>query len=73
MDFQKNGIRFAPVVPERFEQLTLDNVKYRNSQLRIVVMGHGIAGGLKVDGRPQNQPFFDAALTGPHEIEILMR
>jgi hypothetical protein len=73
MDFQENGVRFAPVVPERFEQLRLGNLKYRDSELRIVVKGHGTGlRSFKVDGKPQN-PFFDPAKTGPHEIEILMR
>ncbi len=73
MDFQENGVRFAPVVPERFEQLTLSNLKYRDSELRVVVKGHGTrVRGFKVDGKAQ-RPVFDAAKTGPHEIEILMR
>ena len=73
MDFQENGVRFSPVVPERFEQLTLRNLKYRHSQLRLLVKGHGTGvRSFKVDGKPQG-PFFDAAKAGPHEIEILMR
>jgi len=73
MDFQENGVRFSPVVPERFEQLTLRNLKYRHSQLRLLVKGHGTGvRSFKVDGKPQG-PFFDAAKADPHEIEILMR
>ncbi len=73
MDFQENGVRFTPVVPERFTQLTLSNLKYRHSQLRLVVKGHGIdVTSFKVDGKPQ-EALFDPAKTGPHEIEILMQ
>ena len=73
MDFRQGGIRFAPVVPERFEQLTLDRVKYRAAELRIVVKGHGTqVRSFKLDGKPQ-RPLFQAAKTGRQEIEILMR
>ena len=73
MDFQENGVRFSPVVPERFEELTLNNLNYRHSQLRLVVKGHGTAvRSFKVDGKAQG-PFFDPAKRGRHEIEILVR
>lgn len=73
MDFVEDGVRFAPVVPQRFEQLVLDNVKYRDSQLRIVVNGHGRrVRQFKVDGKAA-KPFFAASQKGAHQIEILMR
>ncbi|HYG34875.1 MAG TPA: amylo-alpha-1,6-glucosidase [Clostridia bacterium] len=73
MDFVEQGVRFAPVVPEQFEQIVLDNVKYRDSQLRIVVKGHGTRiRQFKLDGK-STKPFFAASQKGPHEIEILMR
>ena len=73
MDFVESGIRFAPVVPERFEQLTLENVKYREAQLRIVVKGHGThITQFKLDGKAA-KPQFPASLSGAHEIEIGMK
>lgn len=73
MDFTDKGIEFAPVVPERFEQLVLGDIKYRDSQLRVVVKGHGTRiRQFKLDGKPA-KPIFAASLKGPHEIEILMR
>jgi len=73
MDFTENGIRFAPVVPERTAQLTLENVKYRNANLRIVVLGHGTkVRQFKLDGRV-TKAFFPASQSGPHEIEIMVR
>jgi glycogen debranching enzyme len=73
MDFTEEGVRFAPVVPERFEQLVLEQVKYRDSQLRIVVKGHGTRiRQFTLDGK-STKPFFAASGTGPHEIEIHLR
>jgi glycogen debranching enzyme len=74
MDFEQNGLRFAPVVPEQFAQLTLSNLKYRHAQLHLVVKGNGTRVHLfKLDGKSQRRPFFDAGSKGPHEIEIQMR
>ena len=74
MAFEADGVRFAPVMPERFQELTLSNVKYRDAQLHIVVKGAGTrVRQFKLDGKTQRKPFFPAASKGPHEIEILMR
>ena len=74
MAFEEDGVRFAPVVPARFQELTLSNVKYRDAQLRIVVKGAGTrVRQFKLDGKTQRKPFFPASSKGPHEIEILMR
>jgi hypothetical protein len=74
MDFRQGGIRFAPVVPQGFEQLTLSDFKYRNAQLQIVVKGHGVAiDKFLLDGREQKRPLVDAAAAGRHTIEILMK
>ena len=74
MGFEENGVRFAPVVPERFKELTLSNVKYRDAQLHIVIEGAGTrVRQFKLDGKTQRKPFFPASSKGPHELEILMR
>lgn len=73
MNFEEKGIRFAPVVPRQFSVVTMKQVKYRQSILNIKVLGSGSrALGFKVDGRPMFKAFFDASLTGTHEIEIQM-
>jgi len=74
MDFQANGVRFAPVVPPPFQQLTLSNLNYRDARLRLVVKGSGTRlRAFKLDGKTQRRPFFDAASKGQHELEMLMR
>ncbi len=73
MDFTEGGIRFAPVVPDRFQELTLNNVKYRDALLRIVVKGHGTkVQRFRLDGKA-TKPLFPASTGGSHEIEIVMK
>jgi hypothetical protein len=73
MDFTEEGVRFAPVVPQQFKEIVLDNVRYRNCQLRIVVKGNGTrVQECKVDGKA-TKPFFAASQSGAHEIVILVR
>ena len=76
MDFEQDGIRFAPVVPPQFgfAPLSLKNVKYRNASLNIVVNGHGTTiDTFKLDGKIQRKPFFAASNSGDHQIEITMK
>ncbi len=73
MDFQQNGISFAPVVPAQFRQLTLSNVNYRDAQLAITVTGNGTKiRQFKVDGKTQRKPFLEKSAAGPHQIEIVL-
>jgi len=71
MNFEESGIRFAPLVPERFSFLAMSGVRYRYSILNIKISGHGkqIA-SFKLDGKSLEKPFFDAALMGVHQVEI---
>ena len=72
--FEPCGLRFAPVVPERFQQLSLANFKYREATLQIVVKGRGTAiETFLLDGQAQKEPAFPAACRGEHKIEILMK
>ena len=73
IEFEENGVRFAPVVPKNFQRLTLSGVKYRQATLKIVIQGNGTqVSRFKLDGKEQQDRFFDAALQGNHEIEIHM-
>jgi glycogen debranching enzyme len=74
MDFQVDGVRFAPVVPEGYEEITLGEVKYRDAELNIKVKGHGTTvREFRLDGNSQRKHFLAAATKGTHEIEIRMR
>ena len=73
MDFTEQGLRFAPVVPEGFDQLSLDNVQYRQARLHIQIRGHGIrVREFMLDGKA-TKFLVPVSLAGPHEIEIVMR
>ena len=73
MEFLEGGVRFAPVVPEGFQELALNNVKYRDARLSIVIKGHGTQIRLfSIDGTT-TKPQFPASQSGSHQIEILMR
>ena len=72
--FEQDGLRFAPVVPERFQQLSLADFKYRDATLQIVVKGHGtVIDKFLLDGQPQERPLFAASGQGDHKIEILLK
>ena len=74
MEFQPNGIRFAPVVPERFQEISLAGVKYRGATLHIAVKGSGTTiAEFKLDGQVRPRPIFDGAAIGAHEIEIRLK
>ncbi|MGH7971770.1 MAG: MGH1-like glycoside hydrolase domain-containing protein, partial [Limisphaerales bacterium] len=73
MDFQQDGLHFAPVVPEGFDHLSLTHVKYRGADLSITVSGHGTQiQRFTVDGK-KTKPWFAASQSGSHEIEIQVR
>ena len=74
MNFEPDGIRFAPVVPTPYTELSLSNVKYRDARLQITVRGSGTKiREFKLDGHKQRKPFFAAASRGEHQIEIEMK
>jgi hypothetical protein len=74
MAFEEGGVRFAPVVPDRFEQLSLSNVHYRNATIRVIVKGHGTSiREFVLDGKNTQEPFFSGTLSGAHEVEILVK
>lgn len=74
MDFQQDGIAFAPVVPAQFQRLALSNVKYRDTQLNVVVIGNGTKiRQFKIDGKSHRKPFLEASAAGTHHVEIAVR
>jgi hypothetical protein len=74
MQFEENGIRFAPVVPPNLQQLSLSGVKYRDCTLKIGVSGNGTEiVGFTLDGKQQAAPTLDGSLRGEHTIEIRLK
>ncbi|MEM9076706.1 MAG: glycogen debranching protein [Bacteroidota bacterium] len=72
MDFQVDGLYFAPVVPEAYTGTkTLSNFKYRNAILNITVNGHGNQiKSVNIDGKEVKEAFIPKDLSGEHNITI---
>lgn len=72
MQFEPDGIRFAPMVPEAYaSQRELKDFKYRNAVLEIVLRGWGNSiKEFKVDGAVLKEAFLPANLSGKHVVEI---
>lgn len=70
MSFDVDGIRFSPVVPERFSSLRLRDFTFRHMTLDIDITGSG-AGvrSFELDGAP-GEPFVPGDLTGRHRVTI---
>ncbi len=74
MNFQVDGIRFNPVIPEVYGGMrTLNNFKYRDADLDITVEGFGneIAAFI-VDNIVQDDAFVPSSLKGHHHVLIKM-
>ncbi len=73
MAFDPEGIRFQPVVPERFKKIALTGLAYRDMTLDIIVNGSGVrVEQFKLDGEPSESQRVSAAMRGRHMIELEM-
>jgi hypothetical protein len=72
MNFEKDGIRLQPVVPEAYgKNLKLTNFKYRKAVLNFEVKGFGnTIKSITIDGEKQNEAFIPGNLEGEHTIVI---
>ncbi len=73
MNFDVDGIRFDPTVPDTFKNgMTLNNFLYRKDTLNITVSGSGkYLQAFKLDGVAQ-AAFVGGSLTGKHTVSITM-
>ena len=74
ISFETDGIRFQPVIPKAYSGTkTLKNFKYRKAILDLKVTGYGnqIA-SISLDGKPLEDAFIPASITGKHQVEIIM-
>ncbi len=75
MNFQADGIMFQPAIPGTYPGTkTLSNFKYRNALLTISVQGTGNQiKSIQLDGKPLENAFLPASVTGTHTIAIVMQ
>jgi hypothetical protein len=70
MNFEVDGIRFDPIVPDTFKNpITLNNFVYRKMTLNMTLKGPGkYLKEFVFDGVSQWPPFVSGSLTGTHSI-----
>ncbi|MBP3964751.1 GH32 C-terminal domain-containing protein [Paenibacillus lignilyticus] len=68
MEYDEQGVAFAPAVPEMLRDLRLENLRYRKAVFDIAVHGWGTKFAMHCDGQAiQHIP---AGLTGKHYLEF---
>lgn len=73
MDFEPDAIRFAPVVPPGFTGLSLTGLRYRAMTLDLRLSGSGsTVARFELDGAVREEATVPTALTGSHEVTIVM-
>ena len=71
--FQPAGLRFEPLLPTEWGDVTLTGLHYRNATLTIQLHGAGqTIRSFRLDGRTQKQPMVPATLHGNHAVEIML-
>jgi glycogen debranching enzyme len=74
LDFQTDGLRFAPHLPARWGSAQLKGIKYRGMTLDVSLQGAGNrVGQVSIDGEASKQAFISATLTGAHTVSITMK
>ena len=74
LQFERDGLRFAPHLPENWSGISLAGLPYRSGTLDLTLTGKGSrVTGILIDGRRTGSPFFPPAdLAGKHRIEIVL-
>jgi len=71
LDFQPDGIRFAPTLPAEWGEVRLSDLKYRDMNLNITVKGSGnVIRGFEINGKACKEPFVSCRLAGVQDIAI---
>jgi hypothetical protein len=73
ISFETNGISFAPYIPAGYGDVTLENIKYRNAEIKMKVKGAGdIIKSFSINGKKAKKAFLPAGVEGKQIIEIEM-
>ena len=71
MDFQPDGIRFAPTLPAEWGEVRLTDLSYRDMNLNITAKGSGnVIRGFEINGKACKEPFVSCRLAGVQDIAI---
>jgi hypothetical protein len=73
LEYQPDGLRFAPRLPPGYKAVTLGPLKYRGLVLTIALRGEGaVVRSFRLDGKAADAAFVPAAAVGAHTIEMDM-
>ena len=74
LNFQPDGVLFAPTLPANWGDVQLSGLKYRGATLDIALQGQGnrIA-NVRIDGKTNKRAFIPATLNGAHSVKITLR
>lgn len=74
MQFERDGVRFSPHLPEKWSGITLTGLPYRSGTLDLTLTGQGSrVTSVFLDGRRTEGAFLSAAdLAGKHRIELAL-
>ena len=74
MDFQPDGLHFAPTLPSGWGPVQLTELKYRGMTLAVALSGHGNKlADCELDGQRQKSPVVPCGLTGRHQVKITLQ
>lgn len=73
LNFEEEGLRFAPFVPEAWKGEKKMTFHYRKSELSIIVDGFGDSvTAFYIDGKKQAKPIFPNNKKGYHTVRVVM-
>ena len=73
MQFDTEGVRFQPCVPEGISFVEVQNLKYRNMDLMITIRGSGTkVTECTINGQASEIPFLDASEDGRQHVVIAL-
>jgi hypothetical protein len=73
MEFQPDGIRFAPTLPVTWGEVRLGGLRYKDMTLHITLKGEGNAiRSFEINGKSATEPFVSGSLRGEQHVTILL-
>jgi glycogen debranching enzyme len=73
MRFDTKGVRFEPCVPGGIAFVEIQNVKYRNMNLHVIIHGNGTKiKECTINGQPAGIPFLESSRDGQQHVALIL-
>jgi len=73
MNFETNGIAFAPYLPAGYGTVTLEDIKYRSANITVKIKGAGdVIKSFSINGKKVKKPLLPANAKGKQLVEITL-